>query len=191
MGEGAAWLGEWLAATWATLRAGGQGSRVAESEEGEVEEYGSGGAGEQAALPWPFGFSRPHRVLLLASSCCGRRRKMWAMHAGTRSFQPGHLAAAAELRALGVTADTVVMCRYPAIAFHAGTQWAATPAASWPEVEAYARRHGARYLVVDEWESTLRPQLRNLLDPARRQRISTISATVDQGAGPVVIYRFR
>jgi hypothetical protein len=94
------------------------------------------------------------------------------------------------LRVLGATDDAVVMSRYPAIAFHAGTAWAPTPAAAWPDVAAYARNRNARYLVVDEWETRLRPALRSLLDPSQAPPELRHLSTVDEDAGPVVIYEF-
>jgi hypothetical protein len=183
IGAGVAWVGEWSIVTWGLLRARGQGS-------GGVEEQESGSAEKGGGVP-------AHRLLnatpavLLALALLWLQPRMWASSQHTRSFQPGHLAAAAELQAQGVTAETVVMSRYPAIAFHAGTRWAPTPAASWPEIEAYARRHEARYLVVDQWETELRPQLRALLDPAQTPPALEYVATIDRGAGPVVLYRFR
>jgi 4-amino-4-deoxy-L-arabinose transferase-like glycosyltransferase len=107
----------------------------------------------------------------------------------TRSFQPGHLAAAAELAASGAPADAVVMSRYPAIAFHAGTRWAATPAEDWPAVLAYARQRDARYLAIDGWEAQLRPQLAFLLTPSLAPPELRYLATVDSD-DPVVLYEF-
>lgn len=107
----------------------------------------------------------------------------------TNSFQPDHLAAAQILRDLGVGPEAVVMARYPAIAFHAGTRWAPTPMASWPEVAAYARAKGASYLAIDSWEAQLRPQLGFLLDPASAPPSLEHVATVGAGAKSVVLYR--
>ncbi len=70
--------------------------------------------------------------------------------------------------ALTTTRDTVVMSRYPAIAFYADARWEPTPNAAWPEVLRYARHVGADYFVLDEREvETLRPQLAFLMDEAR------------------------
>lgn len=63
------------------------------------------------------------------------------------------------------TPDTVVMARYPAIAFYADAWWEPTPNATWPEVLRYARHVGADYFVLDEREvETLRPQLAFLVE---------------------------
>jgi hypothetical protein len=84
-----------------------------------------------------------------------------------------------------------VLSRFPAIAFHAGIGWAPTPAASWPEVVTYAQRKGADFLSVDAHEARLRPQLAFLLDPAQAPAELEYLTTVDDGTGPVVLYRFR
>ncbi|HEY65304.1 MAG TPA: glycosyltransferase family 39 protein [Caldilineae bacterium] len=115
-----------------------------------------------------------------------------ALQQRTHSFQRTHKTAGYWLRDHGVTAEDVVMCRYPAIAFHAGAAWAATPAEEWPWVLRYARARGADYLVVDQWEvERLRPQLRFLLDPAQAPPELEHLATLRGGVGPVVIYRLR
>ncbi len=117
--------------------------------------------------------------------------RVWTAMQRTHSFQPGHLAAAAELRQLGAPAGAVVMSRYPAIAFHAGTRWAATPAEDWPTVLRYARQRGARYFAIDGWEAQLRPQLAFLLDPAQAPPELRHLATVASGNDPVVLYEFQ
>jgi hypothetical protein len=85
----------------------------------------------------------------------------------------------------------VVMSRYPAIAFAAGARWTPTPVASWEEVAAYARRKGADFLAIDEYEAKLRPQLAFLLDSSRTPAELEQIGTVDAGQGIVVVYRFR
>ncbi len=128
-------------------------------------------------------------ALLLALLLLALGPATWKAMQRTHSFQPGHLAAAQELRALGAPADAVVLSRYPAIAFHAGARWAATPAEEWPTVLAYARQHGARYLAIDGWEATLRPQLAFLMNPAQAPPELRHLATVE-GNDPVVLYEF-
>jgi hypothetical protein len=81
------------------------------------------------------------------------------------------------------------MSRYPAIAFHAGTRWAATPAEDWPAVLAYARQRNARYLAIDGWEAQLRPQLAFLMTPSLAPPELRYLATVDSD-DPVVLYEF-
>jgi hypothetical protein len=64
-----------------------------------------------------------------------------------------------------VSRDTIIMSRYPAVAFHADALWVPTPNASIAEVLRYARHKGADYCVVDEREVvSLRPQFDILLD---------------------------
>lgn len=129
-------------------------------------------------------------VVLLVLALLWQQPRLWRSMQRSNSFQPGHVAAANWLRSAGATAEATVLSRYPAIAFHAGTRWAPTPAAAWPEVAAYAVRRGADYLVIDAWEARLRPQLAFLLDPGRAPAALRYLATVDAGAGPVVIYEF-
>ena len=101
---------------------------------------------------------------------------VWQRMQRTHSFQPGHLAAAAELRARRAsTAETTVMSRYPAIAFHAGTRWTPTPCRrpgrkSRPTPAA----HGADYLVMDGWEAELRPVYGFLLTSSLAPRRSAL-----------------
>lgn len=166
IGAGTAWLGSWLADSLASLTA-----RLANP------------AWRKLLLPLP--------AALLALALVWLGPQLWTTLGRTNSFQPAHLDAAAELRKLSVPADAVVMSRYPAIAFHAGTRWTPTPAAAWADVVAYARRHGASYLAVDAWEIKLRPELKPLLDPAIAPPELEYVATKDRGAGPVVLYRFR
>lgn len=109
----------------------------------------------------------------------------------THSFQPGHLAAAAELRRLDAPADAVLLSRYPAIALHAGLRWAATPAEDWPTVLAYAQQRGARYLAIDGWEARLRPQLSFLLIPSQAPPELRYVTTIADSDDPVLIYEFR
>ncbi|MEZ4766914.1 MAG: hypothetical protein R2844_00605 [Caldilineales bacterium] len=165
MGIGLWVLGDWLAGTWRGLR-----RRPL--------------SGRQNALL----LAAPAVALSLLLVALGPL--VWQRMQRTHSFQPGHLAAAAELRALGVTSDTTVMSRNPAIAFHAGTRWAPTPFEPWPEVEAYARAHGADYLVLDHWEGQLRPVYDFLLTPALAPPGLSYVTTVEASDDPVLIYLF-
>ncbi len=127
-------------------------------------------------------------AVLLAALLLALGPRVWVTMQRTHSFQPGHLTAAAELRQQGAPADAVVMSRYPAIAFHAGTRWAATPAEDWPAVLSYGRQRNARYLAIDGWEARLRPQLAFLLDPAQAPPELRHLATITSGNDPVVLY---
>jgi hypothetical protein len=155
-------LGDWLVTTWREIR--GQ-------------------------PPGPVGrLTGILPALLVAAVLLWHGPRLWRMQQFTNSFQPGHVGAAALLRSMGATADQVVMSRYPAIAFHAGMRWAPTPAATWPELLAYARQQEADYLVVDQWETRLRPQLAELADPNAVPDVLSHLATLDGGFGPVVVY---
>lgn len=129
-------------------------------------------------------------ALLLAALLLALGPRVWATMQRTHSFQPGHLAAAAQLRQIGAPGDAVVMSRYPAIAFHAGMRWTATPAEDWPAVLAYARRRNARYLAIDDWEARLRPQLSFLMEPTQAPSELRYLATIESGNDPVMLYEF-
>ena len=80
------------------------------------------------------------------------------------SFRPEHKTIGLWLRD-NVPPDSIVMSRYPAIAFYADTRWEPTPNAEYAQVLAYARANGVDYFVLDEVEARdLRPQLAFLLD---------------------------
>ncbi len=166
MGIGLWVLGDWLAGTWRGLR-----QRPL--------------SGRQSALL----LAAPAVGLSLLLLALGPI--VWQRMQRTHSFQPGHLAAAAELRALGVTPETTVMSRNPAIAFHAGTRWTPTPFEPWPEVEAYARAHDADYLVLDHWEGNLRPVYDFLLTPSLAPPGLRYVTTVEASDDPVLIYQFQ
>lgn len=76
------------------------------------------------------------------------------------SFREAHRTVGEWLASQDVDEDAVIMSRYPALAFHAGTRWVPTPNASYKEIMAYARHKNADYFLVDERETVeLRPQL--------------------------------
>jgi 4-amino-4-deoxy-L-arabinose transferase-like glycosyltransferase len=76
--------------------------------------------------------------------------------------------AAARWLAAETPPDAVVMTRYTEVGLYSGRRLVPSPNAPLDEMLAYGRRHGARYLVVGEWElTTLRPQIGFLLDPAQ------------------------
>jgi len=191
IGGGTAWLGEWLAQTWTQIRAEERGSGGAEERRsGGAEEQRSRGVGKDiSASTYPLLRALP--ALLLAAMLLWQAPRLWNQQQMGGGFRPAHRAAAAALVAAGAGSDALVLSRFPAIAFHAGTRWAPTPAASWPEVAAYAQRRGADFLALDAKEAVLRPQLAFLLDPAQAPAELAYLTTVDDGAGPVVIYRFR
>ena len=172
-GAGVAWLGEWLRGSLAAL------TGRAPAAEGEAPRS------RWAAL-W---LAAPLALLLIVLAW--ETPRVWARLQVTNSHQPAHLLIAEKLKAEAGGNAVRVMSRYPAIAFHADAAWTPTPAASWEETLAYARRKGATRLVVDQYEARLRPQLAFLLDPGQAPDALEYLATVDAGRGPVVAYRIR
>lgn len=91
-----------------------------------------------------------------------------------------------------VRADTIVMSRYPAIAFYAGARWEPTPNAEWPQVLAYARYNDVDYVAVDERETEkMRPQFAFLLDErVAPPELDPVHTDTSEGAR-LVIFRLR
>ncbi|MDH7489218.1 MAG: glycosyltransferase family 39 protein [Anaerolineae bacterium] len=93
---------------------------------------------------------------------------------------------------LATTRDTVIMARYPAIAFYADAQWEPTPNATWPEVLRYARHVGADYFVLDSREvEKLRPQLAFLMDESQiPPELELVHVDTSEGER-LVVYRIK
>ncbi len=82
----------------------------------------------------------------------------------TGSFRPEHKTVGLWLKG-NIPQGSVVMSRYPAIAFYADAYWEPTPNAEYRQVLAYARANHVDYFVLDELEAReLRPQLAFLLN---------------------------
>lgn len=89
--------------------------------------------------------------------------KVTNLYANTGSFRPEHKTLGLWLRE-NIPAGSVVMSRYPAIAFYANAQWEPTANASLEELLTYAEASKVDYFVVDELETrSLRPQFAPLL----------------------------
>jgi hypothetical protein len=170
IGAGIVALGEWLAGSVDTLRVRASAAEV-------------DSAARRVALLAP--------LALLLLVFLWEAPRVSARLQVTNSHQPAHLAMASRIREQGAGENLLVMARYPAIAFHADAAWTPTPNAPWEETLAYARRKGANILVVDQYETKLRPQLAFLLDPAQAGAELQHIATVDEGRGPVVAYRLK
>ena len=110
------------------------------------------------------------------------------------SVRPGHRSVGQDLAAIAPP-DAKIMCRYPAIAFHAERDWVPTPNASWPEVLNYARHKDADYFIIDQRELRYRPQFQPLVSgedvPAQLELV-----LIESDHGPsgeeerLVVYRF-
>jgi len=138
-------------------------------------------SGVWAALP----------TLLLIAFLAFLQPRIIGQYTSIDSFRPEHKTVGLLLQD-EVSPDTVVMSRYPAIAFYAGARWEPTPNAEYEQVLAYARHVGADYFVLDEVETReLRPQLAFLLrEDARPPELDLV--LVDESAkGKLAIFRFR
>jgi len=91
-----------------------------------------------------------------------------------------------------LTRGSVIMSRYPAIAFYAEAQWEPTPNATYDQMLTYARAQSVDYFALDEAETReLRPQFAFLF--AEDQTPSELELVhVDSGGGDrLAIFRFK
>ncbi len=87
-----------------------------------------------------------------------------AKYTNIGSFRPAHKTIGLWLKD-NIPPESVVMARYPAMAFYADAQWEPTPNAEYAQVLVYARAQGVDYFVLDEEETyDLRPQFAFLLN---------------------------
>ena len=88
--------------------------------------------------------------------------------------------------------DAVIMARDLSVAVYAERDWVPSPHADYEHYIAYARAHGADYLVADEWELTvLRPQLRLLLDTASPPSDLELVYECRDEKGVTLVYRIK
>jgi len=114
---------------------------------------------------------------------------VWA-RTSAGSYRAAHKTAGLWLREVA-SPDTVVMARYPAIAFHAGTRWVATPNAGYEQVLRYARKKGVAYWAIDEREThKLRPQFAPLIEGPPPPEMELVWR-YNEGGEALVIYRLR
>jgi len=112
-----------------------------------------------------------------------------AYHEGLQSTDFGHKAAGLWLRQ-NTPPGAVILTRDIAVALYADRPWIPSPHAQFDRYLAYARQHGADYLVTDERELTvLRPQLRFLLNTAHPPQ--GLEPVYDQAGnkGRVLVFR--
>lgn len=105
------------------------------------------------------------------------------------SFRPAHRAVG-EALAKRLPRDTVLMCRYPAIAFHADAHWVPTPNASLEAVTTYARHKGVQYWAIDERELRYRPQFAQLVTGEETVTGWELFYVDDSGKERLVVYQF-
>jgi len=109
------------------------------------------------------------------------------------SFRFAHKTVGLWMKDVGLTAqDTVIMARYPAVAFYADAKWEPTPNATWPEVLRYARHVGADYFVLDGREvEGLRPQLAFLVEGEDvPPELELVHVDTSEG-GKMVVYQIK
>lgn len=108
------------------------------------------------------------------------------LQAGLAHMSWSHKEAGRWLESISAT-DDVIMTRSTEVGLYAHRQSVTSPNATWEELLAYGRAHGARYLVVDENEVTrFRPQFSFLLQPETAPAEVTYLRTFTNGAATVV-----
>lgn len=158
-------LGHWCANTWTNL-AGGPAAGPGAADSKAAARPGEWGRVARALAVLPL-------VAVLAWFVASEPAEMRGTALG--SFRPAHKTIGLWLHDR-VGRDTVIMSRYPTIAFYADTVWRPTPNASIADTLEYARFKGVDYWVLDERETAkMRPQFQELLEaqelPAPLERI--------------------
>ena len=139
LGLGVHELGTWFGDTWQSLT-----GRILRNR------------GRTAAYTMP--------VILLVLLLVSLQPKAVALYTSTDSFRVEHRTVGYWLRN-NIPTDSVVMSRYPAIAFYGEARWEPTPNAGWEQMLVYARAQSVDYFVLDEMEThDLRPQYAFLFD---------------------------
>lgn len=114
-----------------------------------------------------------------------------AQYTSTGSFRLEHKTVGLWLKE-NIPSDSVVMARYPAIAFYADSRWEPTPNASVPEVLKYAQASRVDYFVLDELEvMNLRPQFLPLLRGENLPAELQLVHVEDSPSGKLVVFRLR
>ena len=104
------------------------------------------------------------------------------------SFRPEHKTIGLWLRD-NVPAGSVVMSRYPAMAFYAEADWEPTPNAEYEQVRVYAEAQDVDYFVLDEAETLeLRPQLAFLFDQDRLPSDLKLLHLEDSAGGKLAVF---
>jgi len=112
-------------------------------------------------------------------------------YTSTGSFRPEHKTVGLWLKD-NIPSDSVIMARYPAIAFYADSRWEPTPNAAVPQVLEYALANGVDYFVVDELEAReLRPQFLPLVRGENLSAELKLIHVDDSSDGKLVIYKLR
>ena len=161
LAAGLAKLGEWVAATAHLLLPPREKAGTRVEAQREATSLAPSGRGGQAWRRWGTWLPTIAIVGLLLVSLPN------VMEDTARgSFRFAHKSVGLWMNEAGLTTqDTVIMARYPAVAFYADARWEPTPNAAWPDVLRYARHVGADYFVLDGREvEKLRPQLAFLMD---------------------------
>jgi len=174
--QGLVYLGDWLVAVVALIRSGrADGDRPAKAQ-------------ARQAVPG-------HRSVLYAAPVVLLMAGLVAIHpyvvdkvTDVGSWRPAHRLVGEALKSQISPSDTM-MCRYPAIAFHADAQWVPTPNADLDAVMRYAEHKGVDLFAIDERELGYRPQFADLVRGGPLPDQLELVYVDDDQAEKLVVYR--
>jgi hypothetical protein len=112
-----------------------------------------------------------------------------AQYTNIGSFRPEHKTIGLWLKD-NIPAGSVVMSRYPAIAFYGDAEWEPTPNAEYEQIRVYAEAQDVDYFVLDEAETLgLRPQLAFLFDQHRLPSDLKLLHLEDSVGGKLAVFK--
>jgi 4-amino-4-deoxy-L-arabinose transferase-like glycosyltransferase len=130
-------------------------------------------------------------ALLLILFFVGLQPRVIEQYTSTGSFRIEHKTIGLWLKD-NIPPNSVVMSRYPAIAFYADSRWEPTPNASVAQVLQYARANGVNYFVLDELEAQeLRPQFLPLLNSGNLPAELELFHVDESPRGKLVVFILR
>ena len=166
LGLGSYELGIWLSETWRNL-AGRQLGRCGNSV--------------LKAIP----------TILLIAFFAVLQPRVIKQYTTTGSFRPEHKTLGLWLRE-NIPQGSVVMSRYPAIAFYADSRWEPTANASVEDLVTYARANHVNYFVLDEVETReLRPQFAALMRGENLPAALKLVHVDDSPRGKLAVFTLR
>jgi 4-amino-4-deoxy-L-arabinose transferase-like glycosyltransferase len=167
LGLGAYSLGDWLRSTLANLREG----------------HALGSVWRTALVALP--------TLALLLCLALMQPRAIAGYTNIGSFRIEHKTVGLWLKD-NIPHNSVVMSRFPAIAFYGDTRWEPTPNADYARVLVYAKANGVTHFVLDEEETReLRPQFAFLLNKNTIPPELELLHVDDSARGQILVFRFK
>jgi len=193
MAGGLDYLGEWVGASVELLLARDGGGTTGQSATtGETSHAPRTTHHAPSSPQYPIPATPISRALPLAVTVVAFLGLAGALAHSQLPVQPFWRIEAGDWLARHAAAGSPVMARDSEVALYAGLPMVAFPDAEWPQVVAYGRARGARYLVVEEQMiKDLRPQLSGLLDVDHPPpEVSLLAELPGPTASKTLIYAF-